>query len=150
MAARITRAEVLTRARSWLTPAVPYSQTSFHVNEFGCYRTDCSGYVSMAWMLPGRPASRHGGLDTVGLAAISVPISGDDLTAGDVLLLADSARPTRHVAIFEAWADEHHTAYWGLEQVVGTGTTRRVIAFPYDPPSVCDHPYRPHRHPHLT
>ena len=144
----ITRDEVLTRARSWLAPPIPYSQTSFHTNEFGCYRTDCSGYVSMAWALPGRPPSRHGGLDTVGLAAVSSPVAKDDLAAGDVLLLADGTRLTRHVAIFETWTDEHHTAYWGLEQLGGTGTTHRVIAYPYSlPPS--SGRYQPHRHPHL-
>jgi cell wall-associated NlpC family hydrolase len=147
MAQQITRERVLDRARSWLDPPVPYSQTSFHTNEFGCYRTDCSGYVSMAWALPGRPPSRHGGLDTVGLAVVSHPIDKDDLAPGDVLLLPDGTSLTRHVAIFVAWADEARTAYWGLEQAGGTGTTHRVIAYPYDPADGGG--YRPRRHPHL-
>jgi hypothetical protein len=144
----MTRAQVLARARSWLTPPVPYSQTSFHTNEFGCYRTDCSGFVSMAWALPGRPPSRHGGLDTAGLAAVSHPIAKDDLAAGDVLLLADGTPLTRHVAIFESWTDGRRTAYWALEQLGGTGTTHRVIGYPYDPPPASGH-YRPHRNPRL-
>ena len=41
----ITRGEILARAESWLHPPVPYSQTAFRDG----YRTDCSGYVSMAW-----------------------------------------------------------------------------------------------------
>lgn len=145
----ITRDQVLTRARSWLIPPVPYSQTSFHTNEFGSYRTDCSGYVSMAWALPGRPPSRHGGLDTVGLATVSEPVAKDDLAAGDVLLLAAGTRMTRHVALFVTWADEDHTAYWGLEQLGGAGTTHRVIAYPYEPPPRAGH-YRPHRHPRIV
>lgn len=36
---------VITNAKTWLNPPVPYSQTAYHNG----YRTDCSGYVSMAW-----------------------------------------------------------------------------------------------------
>jgi hypothetical protein len=142
----VTRDEVLTRATSWLAPTVPYSQTSFHTNRFGCYRTDCSGYVSMAWALPGRPPNRHGGLDTLGLAEVSEPIGKDDLAAGDVLLRVEGTNLTRHVAIFAAWTDETRTAYWGFEQAGGVGATRRVIAYPYEDTTG---PYRPHRYAHL-
>jgi cell wall-associated NlpC family hydrolase len=139
----ITRDEVLTRAASWLAHAVPYSQTSFHTNAFGSYRTDCSGYVSMAWALP---PNRHGGLDTLGLADVSDPIAKDDLAAGDVLLRVEGTNLTRHVAIFVAWADETRTAYWGFEQAGGIGATSRVIAYPYED---ITGQYRPHRYTHL-
>jgi len=36
---------VIANAKTWLNPPVPYSQTAYHNG----YRTDCSGYVSMAW-----------------------------------------------------------------------------------------------------
>ena len=36
---------VIANAKTWLNPAVPYSQSAYHNG----YRTDCSGYVSMAW-----------------------------------------------------------------------------------------------------
>ncbi|MGH3862127.1 hypothetical protein [Actinokineospora sp.] len=128
----IRRSEIIERAESWLRPSVPYSQTKFHQNEHGIYRTDCSGYVSMAWGLPGVPPNRHGGLDTIGLARISSLITKDELVAGDVLLRTEGTNLTRHVTIFHEWATSQRTAYWGFEQSGGTGTVLRRIAFPYD------------------
>ena len=43
----ITRCEVLARAQVWVNAKVPYNQSGW----YGGYRTDCSGYVSMAWKL---------------------------------------------------------------------------------------------------
>lgn len=126
------RSEIIERAESWLQPSVPYSTTKFHHNEFGIYRTDCSGYVSMAWGLPDVPPNRRGGLDTLGLATVSEPIERDELRAGDVLLRTEGSRLIRHVAVFHEWADDDRTAYWGFEQSVGTGTVHRHIGYPYD------------------
>jgi hypothetical protein len=141
------RTQILARAGSWLRPPVPYSQTAFFANEHGCYRTDCSGYVSMAWGLPGWPPNRHGGLDTPGLAEVSHPIGKHDLTAGDVLLRTDGTNQSRHVAIFAAWVDGTRGAYWGFEQAGRTGAACRVIAYPHDDDTG---PYRPHRYDHLA
>jgi hypothetical protein len=143
----ISRNEVIERARSWLRPTVPYSQTAFHRNEYGRYRTDCSGYVSMAWALPGNPPSRHGGLDTRGLATVSVTIHEDELLPGDVLLRTNGTNLIRHAVIFSDWVDLDHNAYWGFEQAGGTGTTCRVIAYPYE--HGAGH-YRNHRYLHIA
>lgn len=123
----ISRSEIVERAESWLRPSVPYSETRFHQNEYGIYRTDCSGYVSMAWGLPGIPPDRNGGLDTAGLAEISVPIGKGELRAGDIVL-----GWMRSIAIFHEWADPGHQAYWGFEQACGVGTVHRRIAYPHD------------------
>src|SRR4051812_37995954 len=40
----ISRAEIIARAQTWVAAQVPYSQDDY----YGGYRTDCSGYVSMA------------------------------------------------------------------------------------------------------
>ncbi|WP_436493158.1 hypothetical protein [Actinokineospora sp. HUAS TT18] len=120
--AAIRRSEIVDRAESWLRPSVAHSATKFHQNEYGIYRTDCSGYVSMAWGLP----DRRGGVNTVGLAEVSAPIAKDELLAGDILLHAD------HVAIFHEWADRDRTAYWGFEQSGGTGAVSRPIPYPHD------------------
>ena len=125
------RSEIIERAESWLQPSVPYSPTKFHHNEFGIYRTDCSGYVSMAWGLPDVPPTRRGGLDTLGLATVSESIERDELRAGDVLLRTEGSRLIRHVAVFHEWADDDRTAYWGFEQSGGTGTVHRLITYPY-------------------
>jgi hypothetical protein len=126
----ITRSQIVERAQSWLRPSIAYSQTHFHTNEYGTYRTDCSGYVSMAWALPGKPPNRHGGLDTIGLAAVSFVIEKAELLPGDVLLRTEGTSQTRHVAIFDKWVDE--STYWGFEQVGGTGTVYREIGYPYN------------------
>src|SRR5262245_10784793 len=123
----IARIQIVERAKSWLRPTVAYSQSTFHTNEYGTYRTDCSGYVSMAWALPGIPPNRHGGLDTVGLAVVSAEIAKADLRTGDVLLRTEGTNLTRHVTIFVHWADSHGNSYWGFEQAGGTGTIHRII-----------------------
>jgi hypothetical protein len=144
---RISRNQVIERARSWLAPSVSYSQIAFHDNEYGRYRTDCSGYVSMAWALPGKPPNLHGGLDTVGLAAVSYEIGKDELRPGDVLLRMVGTNLTRHVVIFAAWTGINRTAYWGYEQAGGIGTTYRVITYPYE--HGANH-YQQHRYIHVN
>ena len=139
----ISREQIIARAESWLRPAIPYSQSQFHQNEYGRYRTDCSGYVSMAWGLPGIPEDRHGGLDVVGLIGVSSAICRDELRAGDALLLPDGTNLTRHVTLFDRWADGSSTRYWGYEQAGGVGTVYRIIRYPYDNGS---HDYQPRRY----
>jgi hypothetical protein len=128
----ISREEVIERAESWLRRPVAYSQTRFHGTEFGIYRADCSGFVSMAWGLPGRPPDRYGGHDTAGLAEVSDEIGKSDLLPGDVLLRSEGTNLTRHVAIFVDWVDDSRCHYWGFEQAGGSTTAHRVIAYPYD------------------
>jgi hypothetical protein len=120
----ISRGEIVERAESWLRPPVPFGGHRFHQNEYGIYRTDCSGYVSMAWGLPGVPPSRHGGLDTAGLAEVSVPIAKGELRAGDALLAVGGAGSV----IFHEWADVERKRYWGFEQSAG-GTAHRVVPY---------------------
>ncbi|WP_447007673.1 hypothetical protein ACRAKI_14880 [Saccharothrix isguenensis] len=91
---RVTsRSETDARSRSWLDAGVPYSQQSCHENEYGRYRTDCSGYISMAW---GLTHSRT----TNTLREVSTEIPRADLRLGDALTNAN------HAALFVRWADE--------------------------------------------
>src|SRR6266511_5681051 len=90
----VSRGEILARARSWLAVPVPYSQTTFRDG----YRTDCSGYVSMAWK-----TNRNywtGDLNTIGTA-----IAYNDLRPGDMLLYHNPANPVNgsHVVLFDRW-----------------------------------------------
>ncbi len=48
--AATTRAEIIKRAKNWVAAKVPYSMNAYWSDG---YRQDCSGYVSMAWKLPG-------------------------------------------------------------------------------------------------
>ncbi|EWC61768.1 putative membrane protein [Actinokineospora spheciospongiae] len=127
----ISRGEVIERAESWLRPSVPHSSTRFHQNEYGIYRTDCSGYVSMAWGLPGVPPDLRGGLDAAGLTSVSTRIDRDELLAGDALIrVGDDGHPG-HAIVFHEWAGGGRVAYWGFEQSAEVGTTHRVVPYPH-------------------
>ncbi len=96
----IGRGEVLDRAQSWIDQQVPYNNSGCYNNQFGCYRPDCSGFVSMAWHL-------SAALDTWSLWNVTADIAAADLQPGDALL-RDSGG-TDHVALFVRWADAAHT-----------------------------------------
>lgn len=100
--ATMSRDTMINRARTWLTAnnggPVPYSMN--RVWKDG-YRTDCSGYVSMALAL-GKP-----GLNTVGLAdsrnGVTKRLSSvSQLQKGDLLIdYSTGDGDFRHVVIFE-------------------------------------------------
>ncbi|SNR28160.1 hypothetical protein [Actinomadura mexicana] len=118
------RSEVITRARMWHPHSderVPYSQTSTHNG----YRTDCSGYVSMALGLP------EPGTNTVGLTSsrYTERIGMSELKKGDLVMDALGSNTTRHVVIFEKWADKEHSSYWAYEQRGRYGTDHRTLDY---------------------
>ena len=94
----ITRSEVLARAQYWVDKHVPYSQSVYSPDPQGRgYRSDCSGYVSMAWHL-------GTSLVTQTLPQVSTQISYDDLLPGDAL-----DKESEHVVLFDHWVDGAHT-----------------------------------------
>jgi hypothetical protein len=99
----IVRNEILNRARSWIDERVFYSQSRNHTNRFGTYRTDCSGYVSMAWAL-------SSSYTTWTLWNVSTRIGAGELQPGDALL-KDSGG-TDHVALFVRWAGPNRPVVW--------------------------------------
>ena len=128
----ISGSTIISNAKFWLNPCVPYSQSSYHAGADGIkYRQDCSGYVSMAWQLGTSQT-------TSTLSQYSTKISKSDLQAGDILLNAGE-----HTLIFEKWADSGKTKYWTYEQHPDC-TEYHSIPYPYwsnyDPNSYL--PYR--------
>ncbi|MFB8206922.1 MULTISPECIES: peptidoglycan-binding protein [unclassified Streptomyces] len=103
-----TRTEIINRAKKWLDAQVPYSMSKYWSDG---YRQDCSGYVSMAWNLPGNEW-------TGSLAAYGTRIARADLQPGDILLFHNLADPGNgsHVTIFGGWTDYTHTHYTAYEQ----------------------------------
>ncbi|WP_411084689.1 hypothetical protein [Streptomyces sp. cmx-18-6] len=103
VAGPITRSEVLERARYWYDRRadIPYNQGATYRDSSGrAYRTDCSGYVSMAWHL-GFSA------DTRALAdSATTPIARSELRPGDVLNSYYD-----HVILFEKWDNEARTTF---------------------------------------
>ncbi|MEU0373588.1 peptidoglycan-binding protein [Streptomyces sp. NPDC006283] len=104
----VTRAEIVNRAKKWVTAKVPYSMSEYWTDG---YRQDCSGYVSMAWNLAKNEW-------TGSLAQFGDRISREDLQAGDILLFHNPADPGggSHVTIFGGWTDYTHAYYTAYEQ----------------------------------
>jgi len=123
----VGRSTMISRAQDWVTHHVPYNQGG----SYGGYRTDCSGYVSMAW------EAAKPGYTTQTLPHISHPISKASLQPGDVLLCT-----SEHVVIFGGWSggQTHFVAY--EETRPGEGTVKRVTPYPYWYNTGCFKPYR--------
>ncbi|MGH3379713.1 MAG: hypothetical protein ACRDP6_33765 [Actinoallomurus sp.] len=137
LAPAISGSEVLARAETWhphTDQRIPYSQTATHDG----YRTDCSGYASMALGLAAP------GPNTVGLASssVSTPIALGDLVTGDLIIDSTGDSNTRHVVIFENWTDSSHSAYSAYEQRGGYGTDHRTLTYGLTSGSEF-HPYHP-------
>ncbi|MDN3022623.1 peptidoglycan-binding protein [Streptomyces sp. S.PB5] len=117
-----TRAEIIKRAKKWVAAQVPYSMTEYWSDG---YRQDCSGFVSMAWNLPGNEWT--GSLDQYG-----VKIPKDDLRPGDILLFHNPADPQQgsHVVIFGGWTDYTHTYYIAYEEA-RPGARKQATPYAY-------------------
>ncbi|MEV8595415.1 peptidoglycan-binding protein [Streptomyces sp. NPDC052012] len=104
----ITRAEIIRRARKWVTEQVPYNMNGYWPDG---YRQDCSGYVSMAWNLPRNEW-------TGSLKKYAEKITKAELQPGDMLLFHNPADPLQgsHVVLFGGWTDATRTAYVAYEQ----------------------------------
>ncbi|MEU0214141.1 peptidoglycan-binding protein [Streptomyces sp. NPDC006265] len=118
----ITRTEIINRAKTWVAAKVPYSMSAYWSDG---YRQDCSGYVSMAWKLPGNEW-------TGSLAQYGEKISKEELQLGDILLFHNAADPEQgsHVTIFGGWTDASHTSYTAYEQT-RPHTSRQSTPYAY-------------------
>ncbi len=119
--------QIFANAETWhphTDQRIPYSQTA----TYGGYRTDCSGYASMALGLAAP------GLNTVGLAdgSVSTPIAMGDLQPGDLVIDATGDSNTRHVVIFQNWTDDSHSSYMAYEQRGSYGTDHRTLTYGLD------------------
>jgi hypothetical protein len=92
----IYRNEVIDRAKNWYDRNVQYDQGASAVDVDGdhSYRTDCSGFVSMAWHLTSS-------LTTETLSSASTQINKADLKPGDAL-----NDYSEHAVIFAGWKDQ--------------------------------------------
>ena len=133
----LSRQEILGRLQAWhphTDRRIPYSQTG------SCqgYRTDGSGYASMAIGLPtpGRISTE------LASSQYTRRISPAELLPGDLIINPTGDAGTRQVAVFHAWADATHTRYWVYQQRREYGTDHLVLSFPLGPRSPY-HAYRP-------
>jgi hypothetical protein len=115
----ITRAEVLSRARFWLNnPKIFYDQGASALNQLGNeFRTDCSGFVSMALFVTEN-------FSTVGFPQVLTRLqSKDELKPGDVLgvLGPGTGGDAGHIALFIQWNDAGRTEFITWEHGGGEG-----------------------------
>ncbi|KAL2021292.1 hypothetical protein VTK56DRAFT_7371 [Thermocarpiscus australiensis] len=119
----ITRAEIIARGEYWVSRHVPYSMSATYPDPQGRqYRTDCSGFVSMALH------ATAPGYSTVSLPEIATAIEWKDLKPGDFVgtLGPGTGGAAGHVTLFYSWADSAHTEYNTLEC---RGTAYGCVAF---------------------
>ncbi|TWP51607.1 VCBS repeat-containing protein [Lentzea tibetensis] len=139
-ASPISRGEVIARAQTWVDARVPYSQKV----KYNGYRTDCSGFVSMAWRL-------SDSLSTETLVNVSHLIPKSELRAGDIMMNGGpgSGGNAGHVAIFERWVDGSQTSYWAYEQAGpdGAPTSHHKVPYPY---FGNDNRFKPYRYNHIV
>jgi len=124
----ISRTTIVARGRSWVNRAVPYSQEV----KFEGYRTDCSGFLSMCWVLSrnGSPLS----LSTAELDSVSYRIEQDDLQPGDMILRPKDQPGAEygHAVLFVAWTDPTHTSYIGYHESSSAGkAVMATIKYPF-------------------
>ncbi|SFD81456.1 hypothetical protein SAMN05216284_1342, partial [Micromonospora sediminimaris] len=123
---QMTRADAVTRARSWL-PGVPYSQSRCYRNQYGDYRTDCSGFVAMAWGLGGSGSAFWTG----NLHTRSHTIARNALEPGDALLRHTGDQSENHVALFVRWGNSAKTTPVVIEQTGSSDTIERTWTASY-------------------
>jgi hypothetical protein len=129
---RITRTQILIRAMNWVRLGVAYSQdnsrAAWDVNRGRRYRTDCSGFVSMAWALDPLASGLGRAPVTWELPRYATPIRWARLASGDILLRLDPAdRGSEHVELFERWAGSARRTMAVLESSSSYGRTRRRL-----------------------
>ncbi|WP_229075517.1 FG-GAP-like repeat-containing protein [Actinoplanes sp. DH11] len=103
----ISRTEVISRAQTWVAAQVPYSMDAY----YGGYRTDCSGFISMA-------LKTSGSYWTGNLHEIGTPIAFNGLKPGDFLNYHNPANPNNgsHVVLFDRWVGAVGGDFWIYEQ----------------------------------
>ncbi|MDN3356695.1 helix-turn-helix transcriptional regulator [Actinomadura sp. DC4] len=133
----LARPEVLSRLQMWHPHSdqrVPYSQS----RSFQGYRTDGSGYASMALGLP-TPGPNSPDLAS---GQYSHRITPAELLSGDLIINPTGDAGTRQVMIFDKWLDGDRKKYWVYQQRRGYGTDHLAVSFPLDGSSQY-HAYRP-------
>jgi uncharacterized protein YraI len=109
---KISRKEILSRGQVWIDRHVPYSMEATYPDPNGvAYRTDCSGFVSMALH------SNAPGYSTVSLPEIATEIAWKDLQPGDFVgtLGPGTGGANGHVTLFKSWVDNTKKRYHTLE-----------------------------------
>lgn len=141
---QVTRAELLSRAATWLTAnngdRVPYSMEKYWTDG---YRQDCSGFVSMAAELGNEDPRGGPNTELLATGRFTTPVAVADMLPGDLFVdpVDEPGEDFRHVVIFERWTKPDRSEYLAFEQRGGVGTDHRPLTYGLEPNSK----YRPVR-----
>lgn len=138
---QITRAEVIQRAETWMSPRVPYSNDATTNRTDGgnlYWRQDCSGFASMCLKL--RHSSNPNGLSTsqfhpsAGLDVVT-RIDKADVKPGDLFLATkeELGMEMGHMLVFHEWSKSDKTEARVYEQTSASGiygSVHRVSTWP--------------------
>jgi hypothetical protein len=118
----VGRGAIIERGLAWVGSGVPYNRGA----SFQGYRTDCSGFVSMAWQLGSSPSTGHfPPYKNEDHYADLLPTI-DDLQPGDALNKTVQD-PWGHLVLFAGWATEDHAQLF-LIQESGKNLTNITIS----------------------
>lgn len=128
VAGTAARKQILDRAYRWLDASVSYDQTKSYKapGDAKAYRTDCSGFISMAWSL-------SSSLNTTAFGQSSgskrLP-SMESLQPGDALLHPKTSRePYAHIMLFAGWEDDDHEQLCAIQML---DTENDMVMSPYN------------------
>ncbi|KAK3308320.1 uncharacterized protein B0T15DRAFT_524137 [Chaetomium strumarium] len=136
---KINRTEILARANYWIARKVPYSMSAYYPDPQGRkYRTDCSGFVSMALH------AYAPGYNTVSLPEVAKSIKWSELKPGDFVgtLGAGTGGAAGHVTLFKSWADKDKKNYNTLECMGSRGCVANKRPVGWKVGSFTAKPYR--------
>ena len=145
----ISSSEVLQRAQYWIQnpPAGGYDMGGWATDPQGkYYRTDCSGYVSMALHLLNSENTR-----SIATSSSFTPISKSQLQPGDIMNAANGAGSysTGHVVLFAGWVPgTNQGTYWAYS--FGGGKAPEYEQVPYPGPVGDSRTYLPYHYKNLT
>ena len=124
-----SRVEILERAKEWVDEGIRYSQLRYHKSSGveNAYRTDCSGFVSMAWLLPASAGTSYFCCDTSERMFFDVPCN--TLQPGDALVTTGRG----HIILFHSWIDRSTGDFYAWEESGhAAGTIERIWRFKSD------------------
>jgi len=128
----ITRQEILDRAVVWVEHGIRYSQLRYHKeaqrgNTEMAYRTDCSGYVAMAWKTEVAPSTSH--YASTNPSKLFRRIACNELLPGDALVTKGKG----HIALFREWLSQRDGSFTAWEEAnVELGTVAQTRSFNKD------------------
>lgn len=108
------RRAILERAAKWIRSPVPYSQTDWKDG----HRTDCSGYVSMAWGRSDFTTAQVPPRDSD--SSIARVIDWDDLEPGDAVARGSNLITDGHIMLYAGTDYAGFSCFW--EQTSPGGT----------------------------